>query len=81
MKEADKRFKSDSFHKDRIGLCEIAFRVKTRREVDEFAKELKKNGAKILDSPREYSYCKGYYAVFFSDPDGIKLEIVYYPNQ
>jgi hypothetical protein len=27
------------------------------------------------DAPREYpAYVPGYYAVFFSDPDGIKLE-------
>lgn len=29
--------------------------------------------------PREYGYTPGYYAVFFFDPDGLKLEIVYKP--
>jgi hypothetical protein len=29
---------------------------------------------RVLDPPAEYRYCPGYYAVFFADPDGIKLE-------
>ncbi len=29
--------------------------------------------------PRAYDYTPGYYAVFFYDPDGIKLEIVHRP--
>ena len=28
----------------------------------------------------EYAYIPGYYAVFFYDPDGIKLEIVHVPG-
>jgi glyoxylase I family protein len=35
-------------------------------------------GGKILDAPREYNYRPGYYSVFFTDPDGIKLEVVHY---
>lgn len=37
-------------------------------------------GARILDPPREYDYTPGYYAVFFTDPDGIKLEVVHVPG-
>ena len=38
-------------------------------------------GGTILDSPREYpEYVPGYYAVFFADPDGIKLELVHIPG-
>ena len=33
----------------------------------------------IESVPQEYSYIPGYYAVFFYDPDGIKLEIVHVP--
>ncbi|KAF9164806.1 hypothetical protein DFQ27_006218 [Actinomortierella ambigua] len=37
--------------------------------------------AKILDQPALYpQYTDGYYAVFFADPDGMKLEIVYMPG-
>jgi hypothetical protein len=34
----------------------------------------------LLESePQEYTYSPGYYAVFFYDPDGLKLEIVHTP--
>ena len=36
-------------------------------------------GAEIESGPAEYDYTPGYYAVFFYDPDGIKLEIVHPP--
>ena len=38
------------------------------------------SGATIETPPREYAYSPGYYAVFFYDPDGIKLEIVHVPG-
>ncbi len=37
-------------------------------------------GATILDAPKHYpEYSEGYYAVFFADPDGMKLEYCYVP--
>ncbi len=36
-------------------------------------------GAEIESEPREYDYTPGYYAVFFRDPDGIKLEVLHRP--
>ena len=80
IKEADPRFASDRFSKDRVGLCEIAFRAGSRAQVDAFARELEASGARILDPPREYDYTPGYYAVFFTDPDGLKLELVHIPR-
>src|SRR5262245_59281807 len=37
-------------------------------------------GADVLEPPQEYPYVPGYYAVFFRDPDGMKLEYVYIPT-
>jgi glyoxylase I family protein len=34
----------------------------------------------LASGPQEYDYIPGYYAVFFHDPDGIKLEIVHVPE-
>jgi hypothetical protein len=35
-------------------------------------------GATILDPPTAYpDYGKGYYAVFFADPDGMELKYVF----
>jgi glyoxylase I family protein len=79
IKAADARFAGDTFDKDRVGLCEIAFRAGSRAEVDALARALAERGATILDPPREYDYTPGYYAVFFADPDGVKLELVHIP--
>jgi glyoxylase I family protein len=81
LKPADSRFAAATFHKDRVGLCEIAFAAATRDDVDALHKALVERGATILDAPREYpQYVPGYYAVFFTDPDGIKLELVHIPG-
>ena len=37
------------------------------------------NGGRVTDPPREYDYVPGYYAAFFTDPDGLKLEVVHLP--
>jgi glyoxylase I family protein len=81
LKAADARFAADTFSKDRVGLCEIAFAATSRDDVDALHRALVERGATILDPPREYpEYVPGYYAVFFTDPDGIKLELVHIPG-
>lgn len=63
------------------GLHHLAFNADSREQVDNLYKLLVEMGATILDSPAEYNqYAPGYYAVFFADPDGIKLELVHMPN-
>ncbi len=61
------------------GLHHLAFRAPTRAAVDELHTRLIALGITILDPPAEYPYTPGYYAVFFADPDGIKLEYVHSP--
>lgn len=81
LKQADARFARDTFCKDRVGLCEIAFRAESRAQVDALARDIEGLGGRVLDPPREYpEYVPGYYAVFFADPDGIKLELVHIPG-
>jgi catechol 2,3-dioxygenase-like lactoylglutathione lyase family enzyme len=63
----------------RIGLHHIAFEAWSRAIVDERAAWLGDQGVEIESGPEEYGYMPGYYAVFFYDPDGIKLEIVHIP--
>ena len=64
----------------RIGLHHLAFEAVSRAVVDERYDWLIGAGAEIETPPREYAYSPGYYAVFFYDPDGIKLEIVHVPG-
>jgi glyoxylase I family protein len=61
------------------GLHHLAFEVASRGVVDERAEWLRSAGAELESEPQEYSYLPGYYAVFFFDPDGIKLEILHVP--
>jgi glyoxylase I family protein len=79
IKAAAPRFAADAFHKDRVGLCEIAFAAASRAQVDDLGRDLVARGATVLDPPREYAYTPGYYSVFFTDPDGLKLELVHIP--
>lgn len=62
-----------------IGLHHLAFRAASREAVDERAAWLRAQGAEIESGPREYDYTPGYYAVFFRDPDGLKLEVLHRP--
>jgi glyoxylase I family protein len=64
----------------RIGVHHVAFEAWSRGLVDERAAWLADSGAEIESEPQEYGYMPGYYAVFFYDPDGIKLEIVHVPG-
>jgi len=64
----------------RVGLHHLAFEAASRAGVDERAVWLRNQGAEIESEPQEYGYMPGYYAVFFFDPDGIKLEILHVPG-
>jgi catechol 2,3-dioxygenase-like lactoylglutathione lyase family enzyme len=64
----------------RVGIHHLAFEAWSRGLVDERAAWLAEQGAEIESRPQEYGYMPGYYAVFFYDPDGIKLEIVHVPG-
>lgn len=64
----------------RPGLHHVAWTAESREDVDALHTLLLNIGAKILDEPADYpEYGKGYYALFFADPDGLKLEYVYQP--
>ncbi len=62
-----------------IGIHHICFSATNRAMVDDRARWLRDNGHEIESGPEEYDYTPGYYAVFFYDPDGIKLEILHRP--
>ena len=63
-----------------IGLQHLCFDVPSREVVDERAHWLREQRARIASGPAEYDYTPGYYAVFFYDPDGIKLELLHRPT-
>ncbi|KAF9974970.1 hypothetical protein BGZ73_001499 [Actinomortierella ambigua] len=83
--------KSDSppHTKGHVGFHHLAFHADTKDKVDEVHESLVRyyaqhggggdggdKAGKILDPPKFYpEYGKHYYAVYFTDPDGMKLEV------
>jgi catechol 2,3-dioxygenase-like lactoylglutathione lyase family enzyme len=68
------------FDRRRIGFHHLALKARSRADVDRFHAFLVREGVTVLDPPAEYpQYGPGYYAVFFADPDGMKLELVHFP--
>ena len=66
------------FDRYRVGLHHLAFKARERADVDALHRLLVEAGLPVLDPPAEYpEYGERYYAVFFADPDGVKLEVVY----
>jgi glyoxylase I family protein len=58
----------------------LAFTAPNRAGVDRAAQWLRDQGPVIEGGPGERHYTPGYYALFFYDPDGIKLELVHRPR-
>lgn len=69
-------------HKHRegdIGYHHYAFELARREQVDELYAFLLREQVAIVDPPADYpSYGEGYYAVFFRDPDGLRLEAMHF---
>jgi catechol 2,3-dioxygenase-like lactoylglutathione lyase family enzyme len=58
------------------GLHHLCFRVVDEAAVDRAARELREAGVEVTE-PRYYpEYAPDYYATFFEDPDGIRLEVM-----
>ncbi len=60
----------------RPGLHHLCFRVATRADVDAATTALRTLGIAASEPALYPEYAADYYATFFADPDGIRLEIV-----
>ncbi|MBI4225258.1 MAG: VOC family protein [Candidatus Sungbacteria bacterium] len=61
------------------GLHHLCLKAQSRGEVDRMHRFLVEHHMPIVAAPQAYpQYTPDYYAVFFSDPDGIELEVAYY---
>ena len=70
-------------HRKNSGLNHVCFGVRERGDVDRFVADfMRPHGvATLYDSPREFpEYRPGYYAVFFEDPDRLKIEVAHVPG-
>jgi catechol 2,3-dioxygenase-like lactoylglutathione lyase family enzyme len=62
-----------------VGMHHFAFLASSRADIDDLHEKLKADGIEVLDAPAEYPYAPGYYAVYFADPDGMKIELMHVP--
>ena len=62
------------------GFNHMAFSAESRSDVEKMHALLEEIGATVLDAPAEYPYAPGYFAVYFTDPDGLKFEFAYVPK-
>lgn len=75
--QAEKRFLDTPYHRCKPGLNHLAFYSGTKEFVDEITIKLKHKGVKILyEDLHPYAGGEDYYAVYFEDPDRMKVEIV-----
>ncbi len=79
--EASRDTKYDRYHP---GPHHLAFHADSNETVVQTYNAILALGGEILDPPTEYgghpAYGKQYFAAFFADPDGVKLEVVYHAN-
>ncbi len=80
LSPTEEKYQSGGFHRKRVGLNHLALSARSKAEVDEFYRTvLKANGIPTL-------YAEGptgseeYYAVYFEDPDRMKIEVVFAPK-
>jgi glyoxylase I family protein len=81
LRQAESKAHPVPYDRYAVGIHHIAFAATSRAVVDERALWLREHGATIESGPAEYAYTAGYYAVFFYDPDQIKLELVHRPAE
>lgn len=75
--QAEERFLDIPYHRSRVGLNHLAFHASSRQHVDEMTIRLKEREIDILYADRHpFAGGENYYAVFFEDPDRIKVELV-----
>lgn len=63
------------------GLHHFCFRVQTVADVNAVANQLRALGIEATESKNYPEYAPDYWATFFSDPDGIRLEVTNYRQE
>lgn len=77
--QAHDEFTNDEFDRYRVGFHHLGIAVSEQKLVDETYELLLGLDVDIEDEPRHYpDYGDDlYYAIFFHDPDGLRLEVFY----
>ncbi|MDX6154500.1 VOC family protein [Marinococcus sp. PL1-022] len=75
--QAEERFLDVPFHRCRPGLNHLAFHARSREHVDQVTEQLRASNIPILyENQHPYAGGEDHYAVYFEDPERIKVELV-----
>ena len=76
--QADAAGAKRKHRKGDIGFHHYAFELASRNAVDALGAFLDEQEFPVADPPGSYNGDDNYYAVFFTDPDGMRLEAMHY---
>lgn len=77
--QVEDNYSMPDYHRKHIGLNHLAFHGESKAFVDEITEKLKEKNVPILYLDKHpYAGGPDYYAVFFEDPNRIKVEICAY---
>jgi catechol 2,3-dioxygenase-like lactoylglutathione lyase family enzyme len=67
--------REERFEEGRAGLHHVAFHARSRDHVDLITAGVRRRGLSVLYEDG-HPFAGGYYALYFRDPEGIKVEVV-----
>ncbi|MBN1327061.1 MAG: VOC family protein [Candidatus Cloacimonetes bacterium] len=71
------KYRGQKYHRCHSGLNHLAFHGSSRKFIDELTEKLKARNMKILyQELHPYAGGENHYAVYFEDPDRMKVEVV-----
>jgi catechol 2,3-dioxygenase-like lactoylglutathione lyase family enzyme len=75
--QTEEKYANSLFHRKQTGLNHLAFWAKSRAQIDQLRVQLTNRNVSFLYEDK-YPYAGGneHFALFFEDPDRIKIEIV-----
>ncbi|MBZ0203410.1 MAG: VOC family protein [Ignavibacteria bacterium] len=75
--QTEEKYLEFPYNRKNTGLNHLAFHCNSKEFIEELTLELREKGVNIL-YPDKHPYAGGkdYFAVFFEDPDRIKVEVV-----
>ncbi|MDM5207720.1 VOC family protein [Cytobacillus kochii] len=75
--QVEEKYLDIPYHRCRVGLNHLAFHAQSREQVDVITEKLRENHVTILyEDKHPFAGGTGHYAVYFEDPDRMKVEIV-----
>ncbi len=75
--QAKEKFLDVPYHRGRVGLNHLAFHASSRQHVDEMTMKLRERGGSVLYADKHpFAGGADHYAVYFEDPDRMKIELV-----